>query len=288
MAHRLGMHPRSVRERRRIIEAKYKISLETRDTSAPQQEFARRRVFEINDGTVIFFTDPHWLPDHSPTMQEALLTLCRELKPALVICGGDALDGTQISKWEPTRGHHQPYSLREQLDCVVDQFDAVRDASGKAQFAWTLGNHDARLSRYVATKAEQLLDLPYTRLEDWVPAWPLSWTIEINGGTPGMTVIRHRNMPGQLHMQAQKAGCHYVHGHLHRLNAHRVANYTGIWYSVDGGSMADPKSDAFDYAEGAPDHQQGFTVLTYRNGRLMPPEFAENIRGVPWFRGAPL
>lgn len=255
---------------------------------APPAHFERRRAFAVPNGTILVFSDPHWLPDHSSAGTDAVVKACRKLKPELVVCGGDALDGTQISRFDPTRGHHKPYGLREQLECMKANFDRIHAAAGKAGLAWTLGNHDLRLSRYVAVQAEYLLDLPMTRLEDWAPAWVLSWAVELNAGTPGHTVIRHRNLQGMLHLQALRAATHMVHGHLHRLNVHRAPTFAGVRYSVDCGVLADPHSDAFDYAEGSPDAQQGFVVLTYRDGKLMPPELCEIIDGVPWFRGAPL
>jgi hypothetical protein len=290
VAERLRVNPRNALDRRRSIENRYQILLpttnDTRGQVLPSVEFERTRAFTVTDGVVIFFTDPHWLPDHSTVMQDAILKACDLLKPKLIICGGDAFDGTQISRWEPTRGHHKPADVRTQLESCVDHFDEIREACPSAEFGWTLGNHDIRLSRFVAVNAEQLLSMPYTRLEDWVKGWPISWRIDINPSTPGMTVIRHRNMAGMLHLQAQKAGCHYVHGHLHKLNAHRFATFNGVRYSIDGGSVGDPTSDAFDYAEGSPDHQQGFVVLTYRKGNLMPPELVESVDGKAWFRGS--
>src|SRR5690606_40924274 len=91
-----------------------------------------------------------------------------------------------------------------------------------------------------------------------------------------------------LHLQGQKAGCHYVHGHLHRLNVHTLATFAGYRYSVDAGSLADPKSNGFDYMEGNAEHCQGFAVLTYRDGRLLMPELCYVQDGVAYFRGQPV
>jgi len=254
-----------------------------------QTHFVRRRGYKVKDGVVVVFSDAHWLPDHHPRGLDALLQVIEELKPDLIVANGDLLDGGTISRWDPTRGHHKRYSLREELDILKENCDAIRGAAGKAQLSYTLGNHCARLSRYIAVHAEQALDLPYTRLEDWLgPAWPISWTVEVNPETVGMTVIRHRNQSGMLHLQAMRAGCHYVHGHLHRLGSHRHPTFNGIRYSVDTGSLADPESDAFDYAEGAPNHAQGFAVLTYKNWNLMPPDLCEIVGETAWFRGKEL
>ena len=246
----------------------------------------RQRRFEVDTGHVIIFSDPHWLPDHTPAPTRALQTLCKELKPQLVICGGDAVDGDTISRWDPTRGHHQRYSIREELDTVRDRFNDIDRVLGKTQRGWALGNHDVRLSRFVMTKAPELVDMPGMRLEEWAPKWPLSWTIAVNHGTAGMLIVRHRNQAGMLHLQAQKAGCHYAHGHLHNMNDNARPSFNGVRYSIDCGSLADPESEGFDYGEGNIPHICGFAVLTYQAGRLLKPEFAYLHEGEMWFRGA--
>jgi hypothetical protein len=297
VAEALGMTVRSVYKRRNAL-AKKGIILRTIDSQgrntphSPALKFERRRKFEVKDGIVIVFSDPHFLPDHSTTAHDALETLVRKLKPVGVVCGGDAVDGDTISRYDPTRGHHKRFTVREELDCVKEHFDSLDKVidrwSPHAWRAFTLGNHDVRLSRFIAVRAPEIMDMPYTRIEDWIPRWPLSWTVEINGGTHGMTVIRHRNQPGMLHLQGQKAGCHYVHGHLHRINVHTLATFAGYRYSVDAGSLADPKSNGFDYMEGNAEHCQGFAVLTYQDGRLLMPELCYVENDIAYFRGRPV
>lgn len=294
----LGVSMENVYARRKRIEKRHGISLATvskRNYSTPYSpvvQFERRRQFKVKDGIVVIFSDPHWLPDHDTVAHDALEHLVKKLKPVGVICGGDAVDGDTISRYDPTRGHHKRFTVREELECVKEHFDSLDKVIDrhcpKAFRSWILGNHDVRLSRFVATKAPELTDLPYTRLEEWVPRWPLSWTAEINSSTTGMTVVRHRNQAGMLHLQGQKAGVHYVHGHLHRLNVHTLATFAGFRYSVDTGSLADPESDGFDYGEGGPNHCQGFAVLTYRNWQLMMPELCWVQGGVAYFRGESL
>lgn len=294
VARATGLSIRNVYARRASLEKLGGITLPTSEARgvdtpySPPAHFERRRRFDVTDGIVIVFSDPHWLPDHSTVGQDALETLIGRLKPELIICGGDALNGDTISRFDPTRGHHKRFSLREELDCMVQHFAAIQRVSRKARFAMCLGNHDLRLSRYIAVHAQYALDLPYTRLEDWIPSWPLSWAIELNPNTPGMTVVRHRNQPGMLHLQAAKAGVHYCHGHLHKIGVHRQPTFAGVRYSCDVGSLADPASDAFDYNEGGPDHCQGFCVLTFKNGKLLPPEVCEVVDGVAYFRGSPV
>lgn len=292
MAENVGMTVRAIYGRRGRLE-KRGIPLNSiprggAGSHRPPAHFERCREFEIKDGIAIVFSDPHYLPDHSPVAHSALEAVVQRLKPQLIVLNGDAVDGDTISRYDPTRGHHKRFTVREELECVKLHLDSLQAVAGKAQLAWPLGNHDVRLSRYIAVKTPELLDMPFTRLEDWFPAWPLSWTVAINAGTAGHTMIRHRNQPGMLHLQALKAGVHHVNGHLHRLNVHKQPTFAGVRYSIDTGSLADPDSEGFDYMEGNIPHVQGFAVLTYRNWRLMPPELCEVVNGEPWFRGAPV
>lgn len=269
------------------------VDMQQRDTAYSKAvQFERRRKFDVKDGIVIVFSDPHWLPDHETTAHDALEALVKKLKPVGVVLNGDAVDGDTLSRYDPTRGHHKRFTVRDELECVkehLDSLDKVIDRNcPKAWRAFTLGNHDVRLSRFVATRAPELLELPFTRLDDWFPRWPLSWTVEVNTGKPGMTVIRHRNQAGMLHLQGQKSGCHYIHGHTHRLNVHTLATFAGFRYSVDTGSLADPTSAGFDYAEGGAEHCQGFAVLTYQSYELMMPELCYVQGGVAYFRGQAL
>jgi Calcineurin-like phosphoesterase len=292
MSEQTGIDVRKIYARRLALEKKG-IFLQTIARShnpvtayQPPAHFERWREFTITDGVAVVFSDAHYLPDHAPEAHAALEAVVRALKPQLIVANGDLVDGDTISRYDPTRGHHKRFTVHDELECVKLHLESLQSVAGTARLAWTLGNHDVRLSRFIATRAPELLDMPLTRLDDWFPAWPLSWAVMINKGGAGHTVIRHRNQAGMLHLQAQKAGAHYVHGHLHKLNVHRLATFAGTRYSVDTGSLADPSSEGFDYAEGGAPHAQGFAVLTYRNGRLLPPELCEIVDGVAYFRGA--
>lgn len=291
VANKLGLSVRAIHTRRSKLSAAghqlFTFNPEQKESpysldKAFRQKFERRRTLEVRNGTVVIFSDPHFYPDSNNVAMDALLKVIKEVKPVAVICGGDALDGTQIGRHEIVRGWHSPPSLAEQLECLVRSMTAIRMTCPKSVTTMmTLGNHDARLSRYLAVQAPHADGLPGTKLEDYIPSWPLSWTIEINGNT----IIRHRNVGGMLHMQAQKAGCNYVHGHLHKLNVHAVPQYHRFLFSVDAGSLSDPKSDAFDYAEDTVPHVQGFAVLTFESGELLWPELCYVKNDVAYFRG---
>src|SRR5262249_2477602 len=119
----LGMTKQAVHRRRDAL-VKKGIVLQTVDKlgrstmhSGPVTQFTRRRLFTVKDGSVVVFSDPHWLPDHSPVAHDALEKIIRRVKPVGVVCGGDAADGDTISRYDPTRGHHKRFTVREELDC---------------------------------------------------------------------------------------------------------------------------------------------------------------------------
>lgn len=276
----------SVMQRRNRIEARYGIDLPTisdRVTPhSPVLKFERRR--SVKCKRAVTFSDAHFYPDHGTLAVDALCEVIKNIKPDLVVCLGDALDATQLSRFDPTRGWHTPPSVAEQIDCMQTEMGRIQVAAGKAQLLMCLGNHDARLSRYLAVRAPEFENLPGTKLEDYIPAWPLSWTIEVNENT----MLRHRPISGGMHSSYQsplRAGMHFVHGHLHNLNVRSVPRYKGFHYGVDAGSLSDPTSDAFDYAEDAIPHVQGFAVLSYEDGELLMPELCYIQNGGAYFRG---
>lgn len=84
-----------------------------------------------------------------------------------------------------------------------------------------------------------------------------------------------------------KSGASIVTGHLHSLKVTPWTDYTGTRYGVDTGTLADIDGSQFEYTEDNPKNwRSGFAVLTFHNGKLMPPELCEVTGdGQAWFRG---
>ena len=81
MHEQTGVRVRAIYARRKSIEQRHGIALATvaRDglqnansPYSPPAHFERRRKFEITDGSVVVFSDPHFVPDHSTVAQDAL------------------------------------------------------------------------------------------------------------------------------------------------------------------------------------------------------------------------
>lgn len=286
VAEATGLPIRWVYQRRKDLEARTGALMPTTTDCAKIavkiKSFEQRRSISVKDGHVVVFSDAHYWPGDPSIAHLALLEVCRELKPAAVIANGDLLDGATISRHEP-RGWMKTPDVREEVEVLQERLAEVKGAAKKAQLLRTLGNHCIRFERHLAVHAPQYRGLAGTSLEDHIPDWPCSWTVEVND-----TIVKHR-WAGGIHAtynNTLRSGRSIVTGHLHSLNIRAWTDYNGTRYGVDTGTLADPYHDAFDYAEDNPrDWRSGFVVLTYRKGKLLWPELVYVDGGVAYFRG---
>lgn len=304
VADELGLSVRAVYERRQRIEVSRGIVLATVEKHLVramdpqrqrQQDLAEKRFthlemeadFALEHGTAIVFSDAHYWPGEPTTAHRALVKVIEQLKPALIVANGDIFDGARISRHP--RGFEVLPTVREEVEVVCKRMAEIERAAGDATLMRTLGNHDHRLESYIALNAPELDGLHGTSLFDFLPRWRGSYTLHINRGDEGWTVIRHVHVAGGIHSaynSTVRAGTHYVHGHLHKLQVIPYGDYRGRRYGVDTGTLAEPSGGQFRYTQGGPlNWCSGFAVLTYRNGRLLIPELVEIIDGKAWFRG---
>lgn len=241
----------------------------------------------ITDGCAVVFSDAHFQPDCISTANRALLRLLPELRPTLVVCNGDALDGASISRHAPMFGE-KPHTPAAELKACQERLTEIAELSKGAVRIWTLGNHDIRLHTYLATQAPQLIDLPALDLRSLFPEWQFCWSLRVNDNT----VIKHRYRGG-MYAPANNVrgalGMSFVTGHLHSLKVMPISAYADkpTVYGVDTGMLAEPDWPAFMYREDSPaDWRSGFVVMTWRGGRLLWPEVVSVVsEGVVEFRG---
>lgn len=285
VANALGIPEREAYRRRRSIEGKHGIVLGANADGVYVPENMRRLELGLENGVAIVFSDAHYWPEDPSPAHNALIEVIKELKPKLTCANGDVLDGATISRHEPL-GWQQLPSLREELDVCQDRMDEVKRATPRgSKRIWTMGNHCMRFDRYLATNAAAFENVKGTRLTDHFPDWQFGMSLHLNGSN---TVIKHRwhNGVHAAYNNALKSGTNIVTGHLHRLAVTPWGDYNGRRYGVDTGTLADPHGDQFSYGEDSPSpHAAGFAVLTYENGRLLPPELCEVVDGIAYFRG---
>jgi predicted phosphodiesterase len=284
VANALGIPEREAYKRRRAVETKYGLTLAANADGVFVPDNRRRLEMGLEKGTVVVFSDAHYWPEDPSVAHEALIEVITELKPKLVVANGDVLDGARISRHEPLGWQDLP-SVREELDVCTERLAEVKKAARGAKRIWTIGNHDIRFDRMLATNVSAFEGVKGTRLSDHFTDWQFGMSLHLNGSN---TVVKHRwhNGVHAAYNNALKSGTNIVTGHLHRLAITPWGDYNGRRYGVDTGTLADPHGDQFSYGEDAPSpHAAGFAVLTFENGRLLPPELCEVVDGVAYFRG---
>lgn len=304
----LSLALRNVHQRRRSIEARYGIAIESKVQSTCKtgikaetgraiskvaieraRKYEREMPVEISDGVVLVASDAHYWPGIVTTAHQALCRLAKELKPTAVVLNGDVLDGARISR-HPRQGWEFQPTLKDEIHAVQDRCAEIERAAGKAQLIRTQGNHDSRLENYLSANAAEMEEMSGSTLIDYLPRWRAGWALHVNPGTDGWTVIRHRPVGGGIHAaynSTLRSGTHYVHGHLHKLQYTPWADYRGRRFGVDTGTLAEPSGPQFAYTEAGPlNWASGFAVLTFRGGRLLEPELCVVHRSDAWFRGS--
>ena len=294
IAKHLGIDIRGVYHRRKVVEEKYGFIL---DTKSPSGNSGRQKIavpklgFRALEnsivGTVIIGSDGHFWPGERSVAFGAMVELIKDLKPKMVIMNGDSFDGARISRHPPGNWCEMP-PVSEELDAVRERHAEIENAApAGCPLVWPAGNHDSRFGARLAQAAPEYMGVNGFDIADHFPAWQFCWSIWLNGHT----VVKHRIGQGihAAYMNTLKSGKNIATGHTHRLQTTMFADYNGVRFGVETGTLSEmgPESDKFAYAEDNPaNHCQGFSVLTFApNGVLLEPEFCRVLNGTAWFRG---
>jgi hypothetical protein len=279
-AERLGIAIRNVLYRRRRIEEKFDRPItppnRAGETAAPigskEIAYPSRAPFELKSGMLIAGSDAHYWPDEVSCGHRALVKLCEELQPKILVMNGDVIDGARISRHPPIGWSKKP-TVKQELDTVEQRLSEIEDATRKATRIWTLGNHDMRFENRLAAQAGEFEGVEGFNLKDQFPRWNHVISAWVNTSC----VIKHRFKGGihATHNNTLWAGKTMVTGHLHSLKVTPLSDYNGIRWGVDTGTLADPYGAQFEYAEDNPlNHRSGLVVLTFHKGQLLWPEIA--------------
>jgi hypothetical protein len=288
----LGCHVRTANSKRRSIESRLGIILKSSDIRSPDFNITLpangvRALVDMPNGCIIVGSDCHYWPDNISTGHRAFVHVVNELKPNIVVMAGDVFDGASISR-HPSSGYEVRPNVKQELDACQDRLAEIEAVAGNAKLMWTWGNHDIRFSARIANQVgDAYKDVMGFNLPDHFPRWKFSTSIVVNNNTQ----IKHRNYNGihSAYNATLKSGMSTVNGHLHSPKIFPWSDLTGTRYGVDCGSLADVWGEQFAYTEdGTRNHRSAFAILTYYNGKLMPPELCEVINekeGLAFFRG---
>lgn len=291
----LDMSEREVYRRRKIVEERAgehlpaslnkDVTNHRGDAGATPNTYLQRQVIENFVGTCVVFSDCHYWPGRGASVaHKALLEVVRDLKPKLIIGNGDLFDGARLSRF-PRNGWEEQPRVSDELSEAIDRVAEIRHANSRATCIRTVGNHDIRFDRYLATNSSEMEGVAGARLSDHMPAWRECVSVFVNGHT----MIKHR-FNGGVHAAYQntlKSGTNIVTGHTHHLEVKPWGDYRGRRYGVQTGAVADVDGPQFAYTEDNPTPWcSGFGVLTFdKSGTLLPPELCEVINGRAIFRG---
>lgn len=292
----LNIDLRNVYARRKNIEAKYGIVLDTiteSKTARPKTEVPKtgfRAIKENARGCVIIASDGHFWPGERSVAFAAMISLIKDLQPSMIIMNGDSFDGARISRHPPGGWADLP-SVADELEAVKERHAEIESvAPPGTNLIWCAGNHDSRFGARLAQAAPEYLQVQGFDIADHFPSWQFCWSIWINENT----VIKHRIHQG-IHSafnNTLKSGKSIVTGHTHRLQATMWADYNGLRWGIECGTLSPigPESDKFAYAEDNPvNWSQGFVVLHFaESGMMLEPEFCRVIGSHAWFRGQPV
>jgi hypothetical protein len=230
----------------------------------------QRVCLDIPNGAILIGSDAHIWPGPTSTAMRAFIKFSKELKPKAVILNGDVMDFPKISR-HPRIGWEQLPEVRQELDAARVILDKIEKAAPRARKIWTLGNHDARFESLIANKAPEYKGVFGVHLKDHFPKWECGWSCWVND-----VVVKHRFKGGDhaAFNNAVKSGRSIVTGHLHSAKVSPVTDFNGTRWGVDSGCLADVSAKPFiDYTEDNPlNWRSGFAVLTFKNGKLLPPE----------------
>jgi predicted phosphodiesterase len=308
VAKALGVDLRGVMHRRRRIEKKHNILLETNDrkiTVSPeilaQQHQDRieatrhhvRRGTTIQNGRVLVFSDAHFYPDDTTTAFRALIECIKEFQPEVIICNGDAFDGTTTSRHARINWSDAP-SVIEELQAVQYYLGEIENATKfHDNLIWTLGNHDARFETFLSAQVPQYQNIKGFALKDHFPIWKSCWSYFINNDTQ----IKHLWKGGKFGgaNNTLHSGLNIVTGHTHVLSVDPYTDHSPHYknstrYGVQTGTLAYPKGDQFiDYCQDNPvNWRSGFVLMTWHQGHLLCPEMIsvwDEQEGEVQFRG---
>jgi hypothetical protein len=281
----LGIAIRNVYARRRNVETQHGIKLFSADDRGylydnrkPSYSPLKQIDLGIVDGTVLVFSDAHFIPGERSTAFKGLLWAIEEFSPKCIIANGDSFDGASISRHDPT---DQPATtvIQELKACQAalgEIEETAKEARHNVRLIHTWGNHDSRFANRLAQHAPQYKDVLGFKITDHIPDWEFCWAC----WPTAKVIVKHRYKGGvhATHNNTVNAGVSMVTGHLHSLKVTPFDDYNGTRFGVDTGTLAEPDGSQFTYAELNPNnHRSGFAVLTFFNGQLLWPELVHKF-----------
>lgn len=289
-----GVSEREVFRRKALLEGKLGTRIVSplgpRGRLVQHQSAPHRMPLSIENGVVIVAGDAHYWPGEVPFMHKALVKMTKHFRDEktlrAIIMNGDVMDFAAISRWPLINWEKQPLP-QDEIEFSQDRMHEISEAAGKVHKLWPAGNHDIRLTAFLAAHAPKAAGIMGTHLKDHFPLWQACWSVLINENT----FVKHRIRGGiyAVRNNVLATGLHTITNHLHSALAFPFTNMVGTLWGVDTGCIADVSGPQFLYTEDNPKNwREAFAILSYHDGELLPPELVlrhETHRDCIIFRG---
>jgi UDP-2,3-diacylglucosamine pyrophosphatase LpxH len=173
---------------------------------------------------------------------EAALAFVRFYKPGIIYMLGDHVDFAALSRFVASPAERA--SLMVDVNAAQAFLAKVRKSAPKAEILYLKGNHEARMQKFLWTRAAELegvagLRVPQLlKLSDYGIAWEETGA---HMATPKL-LVKHgdivRSRSGvSANAEMDRNGCAVVHGHTHRACVTFKRIRTGMMAGVESGCL---------------------------------------------------
>lgn len=257
------------------------------DSSITSSATSQLSVTDNGNFTMVVFSDSHVIPNAPSLASKALVELIKQLQPKYVTCLGDTFDFATISKHSRS-GWEKRFTVREELQAGCELLKNIGDAAPSAIKLMTFSNHDSRFNDALSAKIPEFEGVNGFNIKDHIKSdWKFGISIMLNKNT----ILKHQ-WHGGIHAawnNVLKSGINIITGHTHKQGAKPYSDYTGTRYGVEVGTLSEINNRMYNYTEHSPlDWISGAAILTFKNGKLITPEFMSVVDGVAYFRGQPI
>ena len=209
-----------------------------------------------------FLSDLH-VPYHDPRAVELACLVVEHVKPGLVVMGGDRQDFYALSSF--IRDPERILGLQGELDAGASVGRMINDAKGDADVVELMGNHEARLERYLR-KHPEVWSLDALSLPRLLQHEKLGWSscgerLDLLNGRlrlkHGEFARKHSAYSAKAENEKVKHQVSTVSGHSHRMGAYFTTGPRHTVGSWESGCLCSLEPGWI----GEPDWQQGLVLI---------------------------
>lgn len=202
----------------------------------------KTKVKDIGKERILFISDVH-APYNHPDVLEFLESLKKKIKPTMVVCVGDLIDGHSVSYHE-----HDPDLMGPADELAAAQAFVAKLAKIFPKMIITVGNHDSLPARKLRS-----IGLPLSMLKSYNDIYqaPKGWQFVeclriFDDKNPDIVVI-HGISKNVLNVAMQRGEC-IVQGHFHtNMEVKYAGNPHSLLFGMSVGCLIDSSSPAFAY-----------------------------------------